>query len=76
MVNQQGLSTSQVKQRLQECGFNELPSAKTGSVWCIVIEVVKEQIIFVSQLCVNLPGHWGLRNTFVIYIFIFGSLYR
>ena len=38
----QGLSESQADQRLQEDGYNELPSSKPRSIFAIAFEVIKE----------------------------------
>ncbi|MBY0434427.1 MAG: HAD-IC family P-type ATPase, partial [Cyclobacteriaceae bacterium] len=51
---EQGLSSSQVKQRLKEYGFNELPSAKPRSIWRIALEVVKEPMFLLLISCASL----------------------
>ncbi|MDI1307560.1 cation-transporting P-type ATPase [Flavobacterium sp. AED] len=47
----EGLNTAEAQEKLKVFGFNELPSAKTKSIWRIALEVMKEPMFILLISC-------------------------
>jgi Ca2+-transporting ATPase len=49
-----GLTSAEAAKRLNDFGFNELPSAKPKSIWGIALEVIKEPMFLLLISCATL----------------------
>ena len=77
----QGLSTAEAKKKLQEAGYNELPTAKPKNLWRIAVEVAKEPMFLLLISCgvlYMLLGDYreGAVLLSTIFIIIFITFYQ
>ncbi len=79
----QGLSTQDVRKKLETYGYNELPSAKPKNIWRIAFEVMKEPMFILLVGCSvlymligNIEEGGILLSSILVIIFITFYQYR